>query len=300
MNTPEPQISIIMASYNYAHLIAESIESVINQTYTDWELIVIDDCSSDNSIEIIQKYSENSNKIKLITHETNKGLCETIKSGIKAAQGKYIAFLENDDYWREDCLEKRMELFEKYPDIGAIFNSVKLFGDKESIESLDYYFTRRNLILKNITWPQNINMLFFILNVVPTFSCLITTKNLLENCCFESPFKPCLDWWLWIQLSLKNEFYYLKEDLTFWRRHKSCYTERSKEEAEVALQSFLSSAYSKFCIKNLTFMKKIIYLLFTNRKYEKIFRGALRKLFEIYFPHFIIYSESRKKDKIVI
>lgn len=92
-------ISIITASYNYENYIKETIESVLNQTYTNWELIIVDDGSKDNSVEVIKSYCEKDSRIKLFQHEggVNKGLAETIKLGISKAQGEWIAFLESDD-----------------------------------------------------------------------------------------------------------------------------------------------------------------------------------------------------------
>ena len=82
------KVTFITASYNYAKYIKETIESVINQTVQDWEMIIVDDGSTDNSVEVIKSYCEKDNRIKLYQHENgvNKGLAETIKLGIKLAK----------------------------------------------------------------------------------------------------------------------------------------------------------------------------------------------------------------------
>ncbi|MBQ4646380.1 MAG: glycosyltransferase family 2 protein [Candidatus Gastranaerophilales bacterium] len=100
--------SIITASYNYEDYIKETIESVINQTYSNWEMIIIDDGSKDNSVEVIQEYCKKDSRIKLLTHENhkNKGLIETIKLGIKNANNDWIVFLESDDTLASNYLEK--------------------------------------------------------------------------------------------------------------------------------------------------------------------------------------------------
>ena len=98
-------ISIITASYNYANYIKECIDSVLSQDFTDWELIIVDDCSVDNSVEIIKSYTDS--RIRLIRNEKNSGLKRTLLRGIQEAGGEYIAFLESDDIWRTDYLSKK-------------------------------------------------------------------------------------------------------------------------------------------------------------------------------------------------
>ena len=90
------KVSIITSSYNYEQYIEQSIESVIHQTYSNWELIIVDDGSIDNSVEIIKKYKDKDNRIKLYTHENNKnlGLIKTLELGIKNSTGDFIVFLE--------------------------------------------------------------------------------------------------------------------------------------------------------------------------------------------------------------
>ena len=98
-------ISIITASYNYANYIKECIDSVLSQDFTDWELIIVDDGSVDNSVEIIKSYTDS--RIRLIRNEKNSGLKQTLLRGIQEAGGEYIAFLESDDIWRTDYLSKK-------------------------------------------------------------------------------------------------------------------------------------------------------------------------------------------------
>ena len=101
------KISIVMASYNYAPIIGEAIESVINQTYKDWELIIVDDGSADNSVEVIKKYLSD-NRIKLYINEKNLGLAKTVRKGIQYSTSDWIAFLESDDKFSPNALEEKV------------------------------------------------------------------------------------------------------------------------------------------------------------------------------------------------
>lgn len=113
----EPVVSVIMPNYNGARFVKEAIESVLKQTFSDFELVVIDDCSKDESPEIIRGIAHRDSRIRLIESEQNRGVAETRNEGIRQARGKYIALLDNDDIWTPDKLERQMALAEKGADI---------------------------------------------------------------------------------------------------------------------------------------------------------------------------------------
>jgi len=104
--------SVIMPSYNHAKYLPETITSVLNQTIRDFELIIIDDCSSDNSRGIIEKFKDIDGRIISIFHETNKGIGFTCNDGLKNSKGKFISFIDSDDVWNRNFLEKVLEILE--------------------------------------------------------------------------------------------------------------------------------------------------------------------------------------------
>lgn len=101
-------ISIITPSYNSSLLISNTIKSVLAQTVTDWEMIIVDDCSSDNSVDVIQSFVDQDPRIKLIQLSENSGAAVARNAAIEAAQGRYIAFLDSDDRWLPNKLEKQL------------------------------------------------------------------------------------------------------------------------------------------------------------------------------------------------
>ena len=106
-------VSIITPSYNSEKYISQTIESVLNQTYKDWEMIIVDDCSSDNSRKIIEKYCQKDQRIKCITLKENVGASKARNKATEEANGDYIAFLDSDDLWLPDKLKKQMQLMEE-------------------------------------------------------------------------------------------------------------------------------------------------------------------------------------------
>jgi len=248
------KISVITASYNYEQYIGETIESVLNQTYTDWEMIIIDDGSTDGSVEVIKSY--NDPRIRLIENKQNKGLKETLLTGIAQASGEWVAFLESDDMWGPDYLEKKIAIAQKYPDIALIFNDCELFGDEERIAKVNFNREANRKWLRKQRFPKNMFYDFYIYNRISTFSCAMCKKEPLEKLDFNTPIECLLDWWLWIQLAQKrgkcNQFYYIDEKLTRWRLHKQSYICSAPCRTPMALQwkayTMLGKKYLPFVV----------------------------------------------------
>ena len=123
----EPLVSVITPCYNEEKFIGDAIESVINQTYQNWELIIVDDGSVDRSKDVVRKYTTDR-RIKLVEHECNKGIAKTKNTGLAVAQGEYIAFLDADDIWLPSKLELQLSHFES-EDIGLVCTGM-IFTDE--------------------------------------------------------------------------------------------------------------------------------------------------------------------------
>lgn len=254
-----PKVTIITASYNYAKYIGETIESVINQTYSDWEMLVIDDGSKDNSVEVINEYTKKDLRVKLLTHPNNenRGLIETLKYGISQAQGEYIAFLESDDYISNNYIEKKLEIFSKDKSIGLVYNKIKMFDSIPLqkyinwIKRIDRYWLKHN-------YAHNIHQLFALENYIPTFSCVMLKKELLQDINWKSPNPAWIDIWLWIQISKKCNIYCYPEELTFWRIHNDSYINNAVKTPEYGY-----SFYKKLlCSRIIEIKSKRILILF--------------------------------------
>lgn len=103
-----PLVSIIMPCYNAERYIAQSIESVLAQSYQNWELIITDDASTDKSVEIISKYSKNDDRISVMVPDEHQGIARTRNMSISRARGRFMAFLDSDDIWYPEKLEKQV------------------------------------------------------------------------------------------------------------------------------------------------------------------------------------------------
>src|SRR3989344_1627663 len=136
MKQNKPVISVIMSAYNAEKYVGESIESIINQTFKNWELIIFEDGSIDNTKEIITKYSKKDSRIKAFFNKKNIGYIGFIKNlnnGIKLSKGKYIARMDADDICMVDRLEKQYYLLEKNPSLFLVGSGAKIINEKGNV-----------------------------------------------------------------------------------------------------------------------------------------------------------------------
>lgn len=224
-------VSVIMASYNYAGIIGEAIRSVQNQTFPDWELLVIDDGSSDNSIEVITTFCADDPRVRLLTHPDrgNHGLSATVALGVSQASGKYIAFLECDDTWHPENLARKVAVLEKYPEAALVDDEVEFHGDPALISRYDRYREMRKKAFSRYRFPAKIFSALLHENFIPTFSCAVCRAEALKSCDFNVSYAPHLDRSLWLQICRKHRFYHLPEPLTRWRLHSGSYIDREAD-----------------------------------------------------------------------
>lgn len=130
-----PQVSIITPCYNSADYIAKTIEAIQAQTFTDWELLITDDCSKDNSIEIINTYANNDSRIRLFQLKNNGGGGVARNNSISKAEGQYIAFCDSDDCWYPEKLEKQIK-FMQDNDCAFSYTSYMTCGEDGDIKGI--------------------------------------------------------------------------------------------------------------------------------------------------------------------
>lgn len=122
-------VTIIMPAYNASNTIYESIQSVLGQTYQYFELIVVNDCSSDNTKEIVEELIESDDRIKFIDKIVNEGVASARNTGLDHAQGEFVAFLDSDDKWQETKLEKQINIIKQHPEIDVVYTSYYRFNN---------------------------------------------------------------------------------------------------------------------------------------------------------------------------
>ncbi len=268
-----PKISIIIPTYNRANLIKNTIMGVINQTYTDWELLVVDDGSTDNTREIVEELIEKDNRIKYF-YEENSGCPSGPRNlGIEKAQGEYVAFLDSDDEWNPFKLEKQLKVFENSnnPKLGVVACYLYIKDNKTGEIISEYNKFYRGDVLEKLI---NNNFPF-------TSSCIMTKLSILKEVGpFDSIFKVSEDVDMWLRISkLGYEFDYAPEYLLNYLVHDSNIYYGNKdfdgEKEFIVLITKHKDLYLKHNSSILGY-----YYYFVTKEYNKARKYLIRRLFE--------------------
>lgn len=166
------KVSVIIPVYNSERYIKNTLESVLNQTYQDFEIIIIDDCSNDKSKEIIQKIAESDSRLLYHLQERNCGVAVARNTALDLSAGRYIAFLDSDDEWKKNKLEKQLKLMQE-KEAGFVFSAIEMMdetGQKRKEKRKITTEVTYNYLLKN--------------TIIPTSSVLID-RNIIDN--FKMP-----------------------------------------------------------------------------------------------------------------
>lgn len=201
-----PHISVIIPTYNRASMLGRAIQSVLDQTYRDFELIVVNDCSSDNTEEVVMSFADE--RIRYIRHPSNKGGSAARNTGISSSRGDYIALLDDDDEWLPNKLEMQVDLLDRLPeDYGVVYSGYRaeqrgeILGEYSPIYRGDVY----HQMLKG---------------------CFIGSPTILiRKICFEKAGRfdetlpSCQDWDMWIRLAKYYKFDFIPEVLAVYNIH---------------------------------------------------------------------------------
>lgn len=223
MKTPE--LTYIVTSYNYGRFLNENLDSLCRQwtEETPFNILVVDDGSTDDSINIINSYSEKYNFVSLLTHPGNKnaGLINTMKLAINAVDTPWVAFLESDDLSKSGAVKSLLNKISE--EAGLIFYNIEPLGlkgdESEWFHSYVPRISEKMLGLLADKRPIKLDNLILTENLIPTFSCAAVRTSILKEADFDSPVAEWIDWYLWIQICQKSKVSFIPEKLVFWRQH---------------------------------------------------------------------------------
>lgn len=136
----DPKVTVLMPAYNAEKYIETAIESILNQTYKDFEFIIVNDCSTDSTLDIIERYAKQDKRIKIISNKENQKIAQTLNNGLKEAKGKYIARLDADDWSYPERLEKQVNFMEENPDVVLSSGNMEICdGELKEEEIMEEY-----------------------------------------------------------------------------------------------------------------------------------------------------------------
>lgn len=202
-----PKISVVMPVYNSAKYLQETVDSILNQTYSDFELIILNDKSTDNSKEIIERYLKKDNRIVFIDKEINVGPANLRNEGFERAKGEYIALMDSDDIASPTRFEKQVAILDAQPEIGVCGTWFTFFGGKKD---------------KTVTQPEHQDEIkvSFLSSCSIGNPTVMLRKTALKNFRFQNEFVPVEDYDLWSRMITETNFYIVQESLLQYRQHE--------------------------------------------------------------------------------
>lgn len=229
------RLTVLMPAYNVGKYIAEAIDSILQQTFTDFELLVIDDCSTDNTAEIVETYTDK--RIRYVKNEQNLGLAENLNKGISLANTEYIARMDGDDISVSTCLEKQIQYLDNHPDIGICGVGFQFFGTKTSKVMYPEYFENIKVL-----------MLFGCAVILPMFRKKVFVENNLK---YRTSAFPAEDYMIWAECLRVTKIHNLQEVLFFYRMHETQISTSRREaqikksqEVQLYMLDYLSAEFS--------------------------------------------------------
>lgn len=234
MTVNSPKISIILPVYNREKLLPKAIESCLNQTFKDFELIIIDDCSKDESFKIAAKYAEQDTRIKVIRNETNKKLPASLNIAFKKARGQYYTWTSDDNFFHENALEKMSAVLNKASDIGLVYTDYTLINEQGEIGARLYQEPPEFLPIRDCVG-----------------ACFLYRADLAKQIGgYNENMHLVDDYEYWLRLGLITKFAHLPESLYFYRVHAQSLTNERKLEAQKAKRVLKDLYKDKYIISN--------------------------------------------------
>lgn len=217
------KVSIIIRTYNRAYIIREAIESALKQTYSNYEIIIVDDGSADKTRDIVATFKDE--RIRYICHEKNRGVGAACNTGITAATGELVAFLDSDDLWNEDYLARQVDFLTRHPEAGAVFSDVSVVGTPEPIPSLISLMPQFQKLLNPSSRSEEFiissrDMYLCLLQELPIkpTALIIRREFFAEVGEFNEKWRSGEDWEFLLRLSVATQFGFLGRSLAVQRR----------------------------------------------------------------------------------
>lgn len=233
-------VSVIVASYNHAEYLAQRMESLIAQTYSQLEILVIDDCSPDNSVAVLQSYATNP-KAKLMVRETNGGWVTVSNQGVESTVGEYVLFANCDDDCDIRMIERLVRAMEENPAAGVTFCRSLMIDEEGRVTGDDFAIREPAFRARCVsdTLIDREEMRRFLLHscVIPNLSAALIRRECFEKVGLLShDYRACSDWDIFFRIADQFDFYYVAEPLNRFRQHQT--TIRSATKGRITYDEF--------------------------------------------------------------
>jgi glycosyltransferase involved in cell wall biosynthesis len=311
-----PKVSVIIPTYNRPGMLCEAIESVLSQTYKDYEIVVVDDGSTDNTKEVVKKYGD---KLRYF-YQNNQGPSAARNQGVDRSSGAYLAFLDDDDLWLPNFLETHVRTLDEEGDLAFVCSGAYVVN--ETGKQIDIWKMR----------ASNSFLDLYHMNFVLTLTVLLRRQCFDAVSGFDRRFKICQDYDLWLRLAMKYKFRYQDMLLAKYRLHKGNISKnlvmRGKDHAMIlrrkefienvgflksrlrvarALFNFsqICSSEGRFCDAWILLGKAIMFYPFIGRYYwpeetKNVRFSLIYRILKVYFLIILYFLKIFKKVKFYV
>jgi glycosyltransferase involved in cell wall biosynthesis len=251
-------VSVVVASYNHAEFLEKRMESLINQTYQDLEILVIDDCSPDNSLEVLRRY-ESHPKVKLVARENNGGWVTVSNQGIEMSAGEFVIFANCDDDCDPHMIESLVDAMKANPTAGIAFcrsllvdEHDRVLGDDFSIREASF---RARCSMDTLLTQKEISHFLLHSCVIPNLSAALIKKECFSAIGNLSPaYRACSDWDLFFRIATRYDVAYIAKPLNRFRQHDT--TIRSLTKGRATYEEFFRVLLEQIRLLDLTFIER--------------------------------------------
>ena len=212
-------VSVCIPAYNSSRYIAETIESVLNQTYSNIEVVVVDDCSKDNTVEIVNNIKDS--RVRLICNEKNLGMTGNWNKCISESKGKYVKLLPGDDFIYKDCIERSLNVLKKHKEVSLVVVGSHLVDDDDKVIGKYAHWPSEGIIKGERIAKKSVMLNNFFGNPV---CALFRREDFEKTGCFDPDIPYILDFDLWLSLSAIGNVAVIKEKLSAFRVRKDSNT----------------------------------------------------------------------------
>lgn len=245
-----PNVSVIITVYNGEKYLGESIKSIITQTYDNYELIIVDDGSSDSSLEIVRSYSNQASKIKIIKNDENLGQPMSRNNAIQIARGNYIAIMDADDVAREDRLEKEVAYLDEHLNVGFVGSQAKIIDSEGRFTG--EIIGNRGMTSYQLEWLELSRLYTSIIHPSVMFR-----KSVFEklDVGYDPTYPYAQDKNLWLRMYTYAEAYVIPECLLYYRRHDGAVSKAKNNLQRECAELITKEAYDNLQISKEAFSK---------------------------------------------
>ena len=310
-----PLISVVMPVYDCVLYLEQSINSILKQTFEDFELIIIEDCSSDGTVDVLRKFVDP--RIKIINNQSNEGVSKSTNKGFKLARGKYIARMDGDDIAVKDRFEKQLRILENNPDIFVCGGLVKYLGGTNSI--IKYKETNREIVTE------------LLISCSVCMGTAMFRRKELKSYFYDEKKRSGEDYDFWSKIVGLGEFYNIQEVLLLYRVHENQASKKHKtqqiiDDVEIQLSLFKKLNYNSLkysdelltkilLVNNFISIKEFVLfinwievlqkinnktLIYSSNQFKSVLTRIKRRvLFELYFKKTDIRMTKKWKFQIL-